>query len=63
VFFGNSCLRQTLTGMTKEPVKPSKAPPEEPNEPVPVENPPQQDPDGDRPLVDPVPPDGDQPRM
>jgi hypothetical protein len=43
--------------------KPSERPLEEPAKPVPVEQPPERKPDEDRPLVDPVQPQEDQPRM
>jgi hypothetical protein len=43
--------------------KPSPAPTEEPGKPYSVEEPPQPVPNEDRPLVDPVPPDKDLPKM
>jgi hypothetical protein len=49
--------------MAKEPVQPPKPPAEEPGKPYPVENPPEPHPNEDRPMVDPVPPDKDLPRM
>jgi len=49
--------------MAKEPVQPPQPPAEEPGKPYPVEKPPQPHPNDDRPLVDPVPPDKDLPRM
>ncbi len=49
--------------MAKEPVEPPKPPLEEPGKPYPVEKPPEPQPNDDRPLVDPVPPDKDLPRM
>jgi hypothetical protein len=49
--------------MAKEPVQPPQPPLEEPGKPYPVENPPDPHPNEDRPMVDPVPPDKDLPRM
>jgi hypothetical protein len=49
--------------MAKEPVKPPQPPLEEPGKPYPVEQPPEPHPNEDRPMVDPVPPDKDLPRM
>ena len=52
-----------LVCMPKEPVKPTQPPDEVPDKPYPVEKPPKPAPNEDRPLVDPVPPDEDLPRM
>jgi hypothetical protein len=52
-----------LVIMAKEPVTPPQPPAEEPGKPYPVEKPPEPAPNEDRPLVDPVPPDKDLPRM
>lgn len=49
--------------MAKEPVTPPQPPAEEPGKPYPVEKPPEPHPNEDRPMVDPVPPDKDLPRM
>ena len=49
--------------MAKEPVTPPQPPAEEPSKPYPVESPPEPHPNEDLPLVDPVPPDKDLPRM
>lgn len=49
--------------MAKEPVNPPQPPLEEPGKPYPVEKPPEPHPNEDRPMVDPVPPDKDLPRM
>ncbi|MET0276798.1 MAG: hypothetical protein ABW198_00575 [Pseudorhodoplanes sp.] len=49
--------------MSKEPVQPPQPPAEEPGKPYPVENPPEPYPNEDRPLVDPVQPNTDLPRM
>jgi len=49
--------------MAKEPVTPPQPPAEEPEKPYPVESPPEPHPNEDRPLVDPVPPDKELPRM
>ena len=49
--------------MAKQPVTPPQPPAEEPGKPYPVEKPPEPHPNEDRPLVDPVPPDKDVPRM
>jgi hypothetical protein len=70
-FLGNGWAQVALTAMAKkpaepsepEPAKPSRAPVEEPGNPYPVEKPPEPHPDEDRPLIDPVPPDKDKPRM
>lgn len=67
----NVLLRRRLPFMAKEPVEPkkpqpaepSKPPPEKPVKEPPVEDPQPGNPNEDRPLVDPVPPDGDKPRM
>jgi len=48
-----------MTNITDDP----KRPLEDPGMPPPVEQPPERKPDGDRPLVDPVQPQEDQPRM
>lgn len=49
--------------MGKQPVEPTKPPAEEPGKPYPVENPPEPHPNEDRPMIDPVPPEKDLPRM
>jgi hypothetical protein len=49
--------------MAKEPVTPPQPPAEEPGKPYPVEKPPEPQPNEDRPMVDPVPPNKDLPRM
>jgi len=60
---GTGCRSFRCATMAKEPVQTPKPPLEEPGKPYPVENPPEPAPNEDRPLVDPVPPDGDMPRM
>jgi hypothetical protein len=55
--------KEPIQPPTPSPVEPSKPPAEEPGKPYPVENPPAPAPNEDRPLVDPVPPDKDLPRM
>src|SRR4051794_31347225 len=67
----NVSIQRRLPVMAKEPVEPKKPPPAEPAKPPPeepVKTPPVEDPqpghpDEDRPLTDPIPPDGDKPRM
>ncbi len=67
----NVWVRRRLPVMAKEPVEPKKPQPAEPSKPPaeePVKTPPVEDPqpgnpNEDRPLVDPIPPDGDTPRM
>ncbi|MGD9923708.1 MAG: hypothetical protein AB7V13_20045 [Pseudorhodoplanes sp.] len=49
--------------MAKEPIQQPKPPAEVPEKPYPVENPPEPHPNEARPLVDPVPPDKELPRM
>ena len=56
-------MRPRWTRMAKEPAQPPQPPAEEPGKPYPVERPPAPHPNEDRPLVDPVPPDKDLPRM
>jgi hypothetical protein len=46
-----------------QPAEPSRPPAEVPGKTPPVEDPRPGNPNEDRPLVDPIPPDGDQPRM
>jgi hypothetical protein len=55
--------KEPVTPPSPRPAEPSKAPPEQPGKPYPVEKPPAPAPNEDRPLVDPVPPDKDLPRM
>ncbi len=60
--------KEPVTPPTPKPAEPkkpepSRPPPEEPGKPYPVEKPPSPHPNEDRPLVDPVPPDKDLPRM
>jgi len=52
-----------LNFMAKEPIQPPKPPAEVPEKPYPVESPPEPHPNEDLPLVDPVPPDKQLPRM
>lgn len=52
-----------LNRMAKEPIQPPKPPAEVPEKPYPVESPPEPHPNEDLPLVDPVPPDKELPRM
>ena len=67
----NVSVRYRLPVMAKEPIEPkkpepaepSKPPPEQPVETPPVEDPQPGHPNEDRPLTDPIPPDGDTPRM
>ena len=55
--------KEPITPPAPSPAEPSKPPAEEPGKPYPVENPPEPHPNEDQPLVDPVPPEKDLPRM